>query len=35
MVLTEDPAVRANRVALLKAMRDQFYRVARFSEIQG
>jgi glycyl-tRNA synthetase beta chain len=34
MVLTEDPAVRGNRVALLRAMRDQFYRVARFSEIQ-
>ncbi|MFI5180413.1 MAG: glycine--tRNA ligase subunit beta [Thermoanaerobaculia bacterium] len=35
MVLTDDPAVRANRVALLRAMRDQFFRVARFSEIQG
>jgi glycyl-tRNA synthetase beta chain len=35
MVLTEDPAVRGNRVALLRAMRDQFYRVARFSEIQS
>ncbi len=34
MVLTDDPAVRANRVALLRAMRDQFFRVARFSEIQ-
>ncbi len=35
MVLTEDPKVRGNRVALLRAMRDQFYRVARFSEIQS
>jgi glycyl-tRNA synthetase beta chain len=35
MVLTDDPAVRGNRVALLRAMRDQFYRVARFSEIQA
>ncbi len=34
MVLTDDPAVRGNRVALLRAMRDQFFRVARFSEIQ-
>ena len=34
MVLTEDEKVRANRVALLRAMRDQFFRVARFSEIQ-
>jgi glycyl-tRNA synthetase beta chain len=35
MVLTDDPAVRTNRVALLRAMRDQFFRVARFSEIQA
>jgi glycyl-tRNA synthetase beta chain len=35
MVLAEDPALRANRVALLKSMRDQFFRVARFSEIQS
>jgi glycyl-tRNA synthetase beta subunit len=35
MVLTDDPAVRGNRVALLRAMRDQFFRVARFSEIQA
>jgi glycyl-tRNA synthetase beta chain len=35
MVMAEDPALRANRVALLKSMRDQFFRVARFSEIQG
>jgi glycyl-tRNA synthetase beta chain len=34
MVLAEDPAVRANRLALLGAMRDQFFRVARLSEIQ-
>jgi glycyl-tRNA synthetase beta chain len=34
MVLTDDPALRGNRVALLRAMRDQFFRVARFSEIQ-
>jgi len=35
MVLTQDPAIRGNRVALLRAMRNQFYRVARFSEIQS
>ena len=35
MVLTDDPAVRGNRVALLRSMRDQFFRVARFSEIQA
>jgi glycyl-tRNA synthetase beta chain len=35
MVLTEDLGVRANRIALLRSMRDQFYRVARLSEIQG
>ena len=35
MVLTEDQALRRNRVALLKSMQDQFFRVARFSEIQG
>ncbi len=34
MVLAEDEALRRNRVALLRAMRDQFFRVARFSEIQ-
>lgn len=34
MVLVEDPAVRANRLALLAAMRDEFFRVARLSEIQ-
>jgi glycyl-tRNA synthetase beta chain len=34
MVLVEDQAVRANRLTLLAAMRDQFFRVARLSEIQ-
>jgi glycyl-tRNA synthetase beta chain len=33
MVLTDDEALRTNRIALLRAMRDQFFRVARFSEI--
>jgi glycyl-tRNA synthetase beta subunit len=27
--------VRANRIALLRSIRDQFVRVARFSEIRG
>ena len=35
MVLVDDPAVRANRLALLAAMRDEFFRVARLSEIQA
>jgi glycyl-tRNA synthetase beta chain len=35
MVLVEDPAVRTNRLSLLAAMRDQFFRVARLSEIQA
>ncbi len=35
LVMADDPDVRANRVALLRVLRDQFYRVARFSEIQG
>ena len=35
MVLTDDAPLRRNRVALLRSMRDQFFRVARFSEIQG
>ncbi len=35
LVLAEDEAVRRNRIALLRAMRDQFARVARFNEIQG
>lgn len=35
MVLAEDPALRENRLALLRALRDQFVRVARFDEIQG
>jgi glycyl-tRNA synthetase beta chain len=34
MVLVDDEAVRANRLSLLGAMRDQFYRVARLGEIQ-
>ena len=34
-VLVEDEAVRKNRLSLLAAMRDQFYRVARLSEIQA
>jgi Glycyl-tRNA synthetase, beta subunit len=34
MVLVEDEAVRRNRLSLLAAMRDQFFRVARLSEIQ-
>ncbi len=35
MVLVEDEAVRRNRLSLLAAMRDQFFRVARLSEIQA
>jgi glycyl-tRNA synthetase beta chain len=35
MVLVEDEAVRSNRLSLLAAMRDQFFRVARLSEIQA
>jgi glycyl-tRNA synthetase beta chain len=35
MVLVQDEAVRANRLSLLAAMRDQFFRVARLSEIQA
>ena len=35
MVLVEDEAVRTNRLSLLAAMRDQFFRVARLSEIQA
>ncbi len=35
MVLVDDPAVRGNRLSLLAAMRDQFFRVARLSEIQA
>jgi glycyl-tRNA synthetase beta chain len=34
MVLVDDEAVRRNRLSLLGAMRDQFFRVARLSEIQ-
>ena len=35
MVMAEDEGQRRNRLALLRAMRDQFFRVAKFSEIQG
>ena len=35
MVLADDLALRGNRIALLRSLRDQFSRVARFSEIQG
>jgi len=35
LVMAPDLDVRANRLALLRAMRDQFARVARVSEIQG
>jgi glycyl-tRNA synthetase beta chain len=35
MVMADDPGIRANRVALLRSMQDQFARVARFNEIQG
>lgn len=35
MVLDKDEKLRRNRVALLRTMRDQFARVARFNEIQS
>ena len=35
LVMAEDADVRANRIALLKAIRDQFARVAKFGEIRG
>jgi glycyl-tRNA synthetase beta chain len=35
LVMAEDEGVKANRIALLKAIRDQFARVARFGEIRG
>ncbi|HEV8267400.1 MAG TPA: glycine--tRNA ligase subunit beta [Thermoanaerobaculia bacterium] len=35
LVMAEDPAVKKNRVALLRSMRDQFARVAHFNEMQG
>ena len=35
LVMAEDPAVKANRIALLTAIRDQFTRVAKFGEIRG
>ena len=31
LVMAEDPDVRTNRIALLRSIRDQFVRVARFS----
>ncbi|MBK9062100.1 MAG: glycine--tRNA ligase subunit beta [Acidobacteria bacterium] len=34
-VMAEDEGVKANRIALLKAIRDQFARVAKFAEIRG
>jgi glycyl-tRNA synthetase beta chain len=34
-VMADDVEVKANRIALLRSMRDQFIRVARFSEIRG
>ena len=34
-VMADDAEVKANRIALLRSMRDQFIRVARFSEIRG
>ncbi|MCC6128586.1 MAG: glycine--tRNA ligase subunit beta [Acidobacteria bacterium] len=35
MVMVDDEAVRNNRLSLLRAMRDNFSRVARFNEIQA
>ncbi len=35
LVMAEDPGVKANRIALLAAIRDQFTRVAKFGEIRG
>lgn len=35
MVMAEDLSLRRNRIALLRNMRDQFARVARFNEIQS
>lgn len=35
LVMAEDPVIRGNRIALLRSMRNQFARVARFNEIQG
>jgi glycyl-tRNA synthetase beta chain len=34
-VMAQDEGVKANRIALLKAIRDQFARVAKFAEIRG
>jgi glycyl-tRNA synthetase beta subunit len=33
--MAEDECVKANRIALLRAIRDQFARVAKFGEIRG
>jgi glycyl-tRNA synthetase beta chain len=35
LVMAEDPSVKANRIALLAAIRDQFARVAKFGEIRA
>jgi glycyl-tRNA synthetase beta chain len=35
LVMAPDEGVKANRIALLKAIRDQFARVAKFGEIRG
>jgi glycyl-tRNA synthetase beta chain len=35
LVMAEDPDVKANRIALLRSMRDQFARVAKVGEIQA
>ena len=35
MVMAEDPAVRANRLGLLKAIADEFGRIADFRQLAG
>ncbi|MGA7991301.1 MAG: glycine--tRNA ligase subunit beta, partial [Thermoanaerobaculia bacterium] len=35
LVMAEDESVKANRIALLRAIRDQFARVAKFGEIRS
>ncbi|HVO49544.1 MAG TPA: DALR anticodon-binding domain-containing protein, partial [Thermoanaerobaculia bacterium] len=35
LVMAEDEDVKANRIALLSAIRDQFTRVAKFGEIRA
>jgi glycyl-tRNA synthetase beta chain len=35
LVMADDEGVKANRIALLGAIRDQFTRVANFGEIRG